>query len=387
MTQATFNADQSSDRNAERNADQPAGSACGKVILLGEHAVVYGVPALCGALTGGAEITAIPGRGALRVPAWSVVTPPAGELLAPAVRTPGALPDEVAEPVTSPAGAAGNQSLLHAYRAILRSVLSAAQRRDDDLVFAYDFVARFAIPTGAGLGSSAALSVALVRALDQTLGLQLVPRQVDAAALAAEQVFHGHPSGLDHTIAQHGGFGLFRRGHGLTPLHGTPELRLCIGHTGRARDTKGRVSRVAELHREAPAEIGACFARIAALVEQAVAALRCADLTALGAAMNENQRELGRLEVSCPEIDEMCRLARAAGALGVKLTGGGGGGCVVALAGEREDAVRRAWEQAGFTSFPAAIGPALPGSESAPSSERRDPRPDSVNLQTPKSSQ
>ena len=266
MTQATFNAD--------GNSDRPVGAACGKVILLGEHAVVYGVPALCGALNGGAEITAIPGRGALRVPAWSVVTPPAGELLAPAVRAPGALPDEVAEPVASATGAAGNQSLLHAYRAILRSVLSAAQRRDDDLVFPYDFVARFAIPTGAGLGSSAALSVALVRALDQTLGLQLAPRQVDAAALAAEQVFHGHPSGLDHTIAQHGGFGLFRRGHGLTPLYGTPELRLCIGHTGRARDTKGRVSRVAELHREAPAEIGACFARIAALVDEAVAALR-----------------------------------------------------------------------------------------------------------------
>lgn len=375
MTQATLNAD--------GNSDRPVGAACGKVILLGEHAVVYGVPALCGALNGGAEITAIPGRGALRVPAWSVVTPPAGELLAPAVRAPGALPDEVAEPAASAPGAAGNQSLLHAYRAILRSVLSAAQRRDDDLVFPYDFVARFAIPTGAGLGSSAALSVALVRALDQTLGLQLSPRQVDAAALAAEQVFHGHPSGLDHTIAQHGGFGLFRRGHGLTPLYGTPELRLCIGHTGRARDTKGRVSRVAELHREAPAEIGACFARIAALVDEAVAALRCADLSALGAAMNENQRELSRLEVSCPEIDQMCRLARAAGALGVKLTGGGGGGCVVALAGEREDAVRRAWEQAGFTSFPAAIGPTLPGSESAPASERRDP----VNLQTPKSPQ
>ena len=383
MTQAIF------------DADRPVGSACGKVILLGEHAVVYGVPALCGALSGGAEITAIPGRGALRVPAWSVVTPPAGELLAPAVRAPGALPPELvergelADSVTSSAGAAGNQSLLHAYRAILRSVLSAAQRRDDDLVFPYDFVARFAIPTGAGLGSSAALSVALVRALDATLGLQLLPRQVDAAALAAEQVFHGHPSGLDHTIAQHGGFGLFRRGHGLTPLYGTPELRLCIGHTGRARDTKGRVSRVAELHREAPAEIGACFARIAALVDEAVAALRCADLAALGAAMNDNQRELGRLEVSCPEIDEMCRLGRAAGALGVKLTGGGGGGCVVALAGEREDAVRRAWEQAGFTSFLATIGPTLPGGELAqPSPGRdRDPGGDSANLQTSKSPQ
>lgn len=375
MTQAFLSA-------KEAGQEAPAvatASACGKVILLGEHAVVYGVPALCGALHGGAEVAAIPGRGALRVPAWDVLTPTAAELLAPIGRPPGELPADAAL-------GSGENALFQAYRAILRSVITAAQRRDDDFAVPYDFVARFAIPTGAGLGSSAALSVALVRALDQALRLRLSPKQVDAAALAAEQVFHGHPSGLDHTIAQHGGFGLFRRGHGLTPLYGTPELRLCIGHTGRARDTKGRVSRVAELHRDDPKTIGGCFARVAALVEQAVAALRCADLAALGAAMNENQRELCRLEVSCPEIDEMCRLAQAAGALGAKLTGGGGGGCVVALAGEREDAVRAAWERAGFTSFVAAIGPAADG---GPSESPSSPAPQplcNANAQPPKSS-
>ena len=331
-------------------------SACGKVILLGEHAVVYGVPALCGALRGGAEVTAISGSGALRVPAWQVVTPSAQELLMPAFRPPGELTGPLVDGVDA-SGAATEQPLSLAYRAILRTVLTAEQQRDDDFLVPYDFVARFAIPTGAGLGSSAALSVALVRALDQALGLKLAARQVDAAALAAEQVFHGHPSGLDHTIAQHGGFGLFRRGHGLAPLVGTQGLRLCIGHTGRARDTRGRVARVAELHRADPTKIGECFTRIAALVEDAVVALRCADLAALGAAMNENQRELAQLEVSCPEIEEMCRLARDAGALGAKLTGGGGGGCVVALAGGREAEVRAAWERAGFRSFIADIGP------------------------------
>ncbi len=357
------------------DAGPPPAAACGKVILLGEHAVVYGVPALCGALRGGAEVAAVPGAGALRVPAWQVVTPSAQELLMPAFRAPGELAGTPDEAVNA-AGAATEQPLSLAYRAILRSVLSTQQQRDDSFVVPYDFVARFAIPTGAGLGSSAALSVALVRALDQTLGLKLSAKQVDAAALAAEQVFHGHPSGLDHTIAQHGGFGLFRRGHGLTPLVGTVGLRLCIGHTGRARDTKGRVARVAELHREDSATIDACFSRIAALVEDAVAALRCADLTALGATMNENQRELARLEVSCPEIEHMCQLARDAGALGAKLTGGGGGGCVVALAGSREAEVRAAWERAGFRSFVADIGPTDPAAP-APANEpdsRRSPR-------------
>src|SRR5262249_563607 len=143
----------------------------------------------------------------------------------------------------------------------------------------HDFLARFAIPTGAGLGSSAALAVALVRCIDQTLGLKLAAEHVDAAAFAAEKVFHGHPSGLDHTVAQHGGLGLFRRGQGLFPLEQTvPSLSLLVGHTGRARDTKGRVARVAELHTKDPAATRARFDHIAELVEQAVAALRRGDL-------------------------------------------------------------------------------------------------------------
>lgn len=316
-------------------------AACGKVILLGEHAVVYGVPALCGALQGGVEVEASAGRGALQVREWNLVTQTAAELLQ--------VPDS---------DVAGIQpALAVAYRAILRSVLAASGRGDTTVP--WDFSARFAIPTGAGLGSSAALSVALIRAIDNALQLHLTSAAVDAAAFLAEQVFHGSPSGLDHTVAQQGGFGLYRRGQGLTPIVGTPSLRLIIGHTGRARDTKGRVGRVAELFRQDPVTIQACFDRIAQLVDQAVVALRQNDLSALGAAMNQNQRELAQLEVSCPEIESMCQLGLEAGALGVKLTGGGGGGCVVALAPGREEQVRSAWLAHGYQSFPVEIGPAV----------------------------
>jgi mevalonate kinase len=312
-------------------------SACGKVILLGEHAVVYQVPALCGALERGAAVQAVAGDGRLHVPAWAISTPPAAELTA--------------------AGVACELSpLAAAYRAILESLGTVRPLSFSTL--GHDFIASFTIPTGAGLGSSAALAVALVRALDMTLRLELDAQQVDAAALAAEKVFHGHPSGLDHTVAQQGGFGLFRRGHGLTPLGGLTcgALPLIIGHTGRARDTKGRVARVAELHSQQPAATAARFKQIGALVDQAVAALRRGDLPALGAAMNENQVELAALDVSCPEIEQMCSLARSAGALGAKLTGGGGGGCVVALAPGREPDIAAVWEQAGFSSFLARIG-------------------------------
>lgn len=269
-------------------------SACGKVILLGEHAVVYGVPALCGALARGVEVQIVPGQGRLCVPAWDVVTPGAVALR------------------SDPAVAAASISLSQAYAAILASLPAGC----DGAVADVDFVATFSLPTGAGLGSSAALAVALVRAiglcLSGRLGRGLSLAEVDAAAFAAERVFHGQPSGLDHTVAQHGGFGLFRRGQGLSPIADLPAmsagggLRLCIGHTGRARDTKGRVARVAELYAQDRAGTQARFDRIAALVEEAVAALRRGDLAALGAAMNENQAQLGGLDVSCPEIESMC---------------------------------------------------------------------------------
>lgn len=314
-------------------------TACGKVILLGEHAVVYGVPALCGALSRGAEVVVQPGEGRLRVPAWEVCTEPASDLLR---------------------DASAASSLAQAYAAVLRTLPPSLRE-----VGPYDFVAQFSLPTGAGLGSSAAFAVALARALSllgrQRLGRELTPEEIAAAALAAEQVFHGQPSGLDHTVAQLGGFGLFRRGVGLAPLS-VPSgptgggLKLCIGHTGRARDTKGRVARVAELYRQDGVAVRERFSRIAGLVEHAVAALERGDLPSLGAAMNENQAQLACLDVSCPEIEAMCDLARRAGALGCKLTGGGGGGCVVALAPGRGEAVTAAWQQAGFASFEVEVG-------------------------------
>lgn len=382
----------------------PAATACGKVILLGEHAVVYGVPALCGALRGGAEVHLVPGRGALRVPAWGAVTPTAAELLV----EPGAPERSSSSPIhLSAAGAASDQPLAQAFRAILQSIVPGApppapstgeasgasppphaahagagplgslgplgplgsmSQAEPVRALAVDFEVRFSIPTGAGLGSSAALAVALVRALDVALGLGLSAEAVDAAAFAAEKVFHGSPSGLDHTVAQRGGFGLFRRGQGLVPLTGTPALRLLIGHTGRARDTKGRVQRVAELYQADREGTAARFARIAGLIDEAVAALRGGDLAALGRAMNQNQAELRHLDVSCPEIDTLCALALEAGALGAKLTGGGGGGCVLALCGEREADVAAAWQQRGFTCFPVTIG-SSPGAPPEPRPE------------------
>jgi mevalonate kinase len=167
----------------------------------------------------------------------------------------------------------------------------------------------------------------------------------------AETIVHGTPSGLDHTVSLLGSFGLFSRHDGLRPIAAARPIRLAVAHTGRTRDTKGRVARVAELMQENGEAVRAHFFAIADLVERGRTAVERGAFTELGEAMNENQRHLAALEVSCPEIERLCTIARDAGALGAKLTGGGGGGCVIALAPTREDTVTRAWQAAGFHAF------------------------------------
>jgi mevalonate kinase len=285
--------------------------AHGKVILLGEHSVVYGHPALAGALADGVIVTAATGSGRLSIPQWNVV-------------------------ITAPASE--DSSLARAYWELRTRAGEPA----------IDLELTFKLPTGAGLGSSAAMAVAIGRALGLT-GTALAE-----AAMASETVIHGKPSGLDHTVSLHGGFGIFTRAEGLRPVAAAP-LKLVIGHTGKTRDTKGRVARVAELVDERSDEVRARFAAIATLVGRGAEAVTRGSYGELGSAMNENQRHLEALEVSCPEIERLCALARDAGAVGAKLTGGGGGGCVIAVAPAREQAIVAAWEKHGFDAFVAEV--------------------------------
>ena len=281
--------------------------AHGKVILLGEHSVVYGHPALAGALADGVIVETTPGRGILRIPQWELVID--GDSDVALARAYGEIRKRAGEP-------------------------------------ALDLALTFNLPTGAGLGSSAAMAVAIGRAL----GLQ--GAALAEAAMASETVIHGKPSGLDHTVSIAGGFGIFTRAAGLMPLRAQP-LPLVIGHTGKARDTKGRVARVAELLNERAGEVRERFLAIESLVGRGADAVARGSYGELGAAMNENQRHLEALEVSCPEIERMCAVARDAGAFGAKLTGGGGGGCVIAVGNDA--AVADAWRKAGFQTFTAVV--------------------------------
>jgi mevalonate kinase len=213
------------------------------------------------------------------------------------------------------------------------------------------------VPPAAGLGSSAALAVALARALAAHAGKTPDVAAIEEVAASAERCFHGNPSGIDVAVAARGGLGLYRRGQGLAPLAATP-IALVIGLSGEPRSTAAMVERVAQARAARTVAVDAELGALGAAAERA-AAILCApivDTAALGEIFTDAHARLSSLGVSAPVLDAMVAAAGGAGATGAKLTGGGGGGAVIALAPGREDAVIAAWRAIGKNGFVTEVG-------------------------------
>jgi mevalonate kinase len=290
------------------------GSACGKAILLGEHAVVYGVPALAVGIERGVQAASRPARSPvceLTVRSWDLTVTEYDE-----------------------------RELGRALRALVAVSRPKAPREVEAIVD---------LPPGGGLGCSAALGVAVARALDP----EAPAAAIEARVMAWERVFHGNPSGVDAAAASRGGCVQYTKGGGLEAVRLAVPLALCIGHSGASSRTGEMVERVAHQRAERREAVTEAFQGIRSLVQGARAALESGDRAALGRLMDLNQVWLADLQLSTPAIDRMCRLARDHGALGAKLTGAGGGGCVVALVGGGRAAwqVLDAWRGAGFEGF------------------------------------
>jgi mevalonate kinase len=181
---------------------------------------------------------------------------------------------------------------------------------------------------------------------------------------------------VDAAVAAHGGCVLFQRPTEVDPAadraaeepsRGIQRIRvpfaihLCVGHSGQSSSTKSMVEAVARLRERRPDVTKKTFDAIHTLVKNARLAIEVGDVRAVGQLLDLNQMLLSGLFVSTPEIEQMCATARSAGALGCKLTGAGGGGCVVALVDDeaRGADVLAAWKADGFDGFSTTVGGAL----------------------------
>jgi mevalonate kinase len=297
-----------------------SGRAAGKVILLGEHVVVYARPALAAGLARGLEVRVQRGSGE------------------PTVETDvSALASDERPPALVREAAAALGIAADGLRVVIRSEL----------------------PAGAGLGSSAALSVAVLRALAEAAGRRLALAEELALGRRLETIFHGNPSGIDPAAAVLGGCFRFTRGEPpmVTPLRVPRPLPLVVGFTGRGRSTGAVVAGLRTRWEADRALHERRFDEVAGLVAEGAAAVESGDVAGLGRTFDENQRLLEALGVSAPEVESLVAVARSAGAFGAKLTGGGGGGAIIAVAPEPER-VALALRAAGAQTMVAVIGAA-----------------------------
>jgi mevalonate kinase len=280
-------------------------SAPGKVILFGEHAVVYGRPAIA------APVEQVRARATLSADPRG--KPGSMHILAPAVGLDAQLSEMPNE---------------HPLAAAVRAVLS---RLGVSRLPACTLRISSTIPVAAGLGSGAAVSVALMRALSAFLGAPLDDEQVCTLAFEIERLHHGTPSGIDNIVITYAVPVYFVRGQPIETLKVARPFTLVIGDTGIASPTSATVGDVRRQWQENPPRYEALFDAIGEISRRAREIIESGQPDALGPLMDANHELLQKIGVSSSELDLLVEAARSAGALGAKLSGGGRGGNMIAL--------------------------------------------------------
>jgi mevalonate kinase len=277
--------------------------APGKAILFGEHAVVYGRPA---------------------------IAVPVGKVRARATVTPGVCG-------TGPVVVATDLQRTYALadapaedplRAItLNTLAHLGMPQSLDLMIEVTST----IPIACGLGSGTAVSVAIARALAAHFGVILPNTAISGLVFEVEKIHHGRPSGVDNTVVTYEQPVYFVKDRAIDRLRVARPFLLAVGDTGVCSPTRVAVNDVCAGRNRDPERYEQLFDHIGAIVDEARRAIESGTMELLGGCMDENQSLLQRLGVSSPELDALVAAAKRAGAEGAKLSGAGRGGNMIAL--------------------------------------------------------
>lgn len=299
-------------------------TAPGKAILFGEHAVVYHRPAIAVPVM---QVRAKAAVSPLPQSAYSQI-----QIQAPEISLEANLSDL---PLDDPLAMA------------VRGTLDALKI---SIPPAFSLRITSTIPIAAGLGSGAAVSVAIIRAVSAFFGTPLENTRVNELAYRVECRHHGTPSGIDNTVITYAQPLYFVRGQPMEMLPVGSPFTLVIGDTGVSSLTASVVNAVHERRDREPEIVDAYFDRIADITDRARSIITSGEPQEMGPLMTENHHLLRELGVSSPELDRLVDAALSAGAWGAKLSGAGRGGNMIALTPpENAPAVVRALGQAGAT--------------------------------------
>ncbi|KAF9910271.1 hypothetical protein EC991_007000 [Linnemannia zychae] len=357
-------------------------SSPGKVILFGEHAVVYGKVATAGSL-GLRSYALIQSREDKKIEvnlpdvqlarSWNITDVPRQARWEGYPYPPQSMNTELLAQLTKfvDLGTQTNRSQAAIALLYLHSFLTI----DETLEQGYDFVVRSNLPVGAGLGSSASYSVCVSTALLQLNGHLAKENGLDVAAqrdlvnqwaFQAEKVIHGNPSGIDNTVSTLGGAVMFKKGEKIEPLPGFQSLRFLLTNTRVPRETQVQVANVRKLHDKFPTVVNPMLDAINEISNS------CKDifsqegldrshlLARFGELVDVNHALLIALGVSHPSLEKVREISSKLG-LKSKLTGAGGGGCALTLirddvSSETVAVVKQLLEAEGFQCMETSVG-------------------------------
>jgi len=277
-------------------------SAPGKIILFGEHAVVYGRPALAVPVTQvhvDVEVTASDRPGI-----W---------INAPGIELHAEL---------------NTLSSDHPIAAVIHNFLFISRV---SLFPNLEVKITSTIPVASGLGSGAAVTVALTRALSSFLDFPMPDEEINLFAYEIEKLHHGTPSGIDNTVVTFAKPVYFVKGQPIETFHAGNPFMIVIGNTGISAPTKESVGDVRKLWEADKARWEGVFDKVGEITKQARGAIESGEWKKLGRLMNQNHALLQEMTVSSRELDALVSAAIQAGTLGAKLSGGGRGGNMIAL--------------------------------------------------------
>ena len=300
-------------------------TAPGKIILFGEHAVVYGKPAI-----------AIPVSG-MRATAWS---------------------EPSKNGITINAMDLNKKFKLNTYNnqfsILAQSILAVHNKNEPNLTI--NLTSK--LPQGSGMGSSAATSTAVCRALSSHFGINLAENEISELVFEAEKIVHGTPSGIDNTVVAYEMPVYFIKGRKpKTFVPGKP-FQLVIGDTGIEASTKETVANVRKVWEKEPALMEGYFDEIEKVTQNGKVAIEEGNAKLVGELMNENHELLNLIGVGHETLEELIEITHEKGALGAKMTGGGGGGNIVALAEDKENQkiICNALTEAGYRAYQTSFG-------------------------------
>ena len=300
-------------------------TAPGKIILFGEHAVVYGKPAI-----------AIPVSG-MRASAWS--EPGEGKLTINAL--------DLNQKI-------GLENKTSQFSVLAQTLLSKTKQSEPNLTI--NLTSK--LPQGSGMGSSAATSTAVCKALSNYLGVDLEKNQISELVFDAEKIVHGTPSGIDNTVVAYESPVYFVKGQEPVTFDSGRTFYLVIGDTGIQSSTKETVGNVRDLLDKEPKLMNGYFDEIENVTKGGKKAIEDGDKEAVGELMNKNHELLNKIGVGHRELEKLVDVSLDAGALGAKLTGGGGGGNMVALAdsAKEQKVISEKITEAGYRAYQTTFG-------------------------------